>query len=86
MLNIETLGLTEADVSTAAYWVVDDGTLHRGHRGIGRALQTMGRLWVVIGRLMVTPPISWLAKPVYALVARFRHMLPGSTDACKLPT
>lgn len=84
-LDLDELGLTEADVTTAAYWIDDAGVAHRGHLGIGRALVAAGGFWKIIGALVVRPPISWLAKPVYALVAKYRYKLPGSTDACRLP-
>jgi predicted DCC family thiol-disulfide oxidoreductase YuxK len=79
------LGLTRADVTTAAYWVDDTGATHRGHEAIGRSLMAAGGFWKAIGRLVITPPISWLAGPVYRLVAKYRHRLPGATDACRLP-
>ena len=85
-LDLETLGLTEPDVTTAAYWIDDSGHAHRGHDGIGRALIIAGGFWAVIGRIIITPPVSWPARPVYALIAKNRHRLPGSTDACKLPS
>jgi predicted DCC family thiol-disulfide oxidoreductase YuxK len=84
-LELDSLGLTEADVTAAAYWVDDEGGLHRGHLAIGRALVTAGGLWGIVGRLLVNPPLTWVARPVYALVARYRHKLPGSTDSCRLP-
>jgi predicted DCC family thiol-disulfide oxidoreductase YuxK len=84
-LDLDSLGLTEADVTAAAYWVDDEGGLHRGHLAIGRALVTAGGLWGIVGRLLVSPPLTWVARPVYALVARYRYKLPGATDACRLP-
>jgi predicted DCC family thiol-disulfide oxidoreductase YuxK len=84
-LDIEALGLHEADVTTAAYWIDGDGGLHRGHLAIGRALVTAGGIWGIIGRIIVTPPMSWIARGLYALVARYRYRLPGATDACRLP-
>ena len=80
------LGLTEADVTTAAYWIDHSRKAHRGHDGIGRALITAGGFWGLVGRHKITPPASWLARPVYALIAKNRHRLPGSTDACRLPS
>jgi len=38
----------------------------------------------LLGYLLFIPPISWLAIPGYYLVARYRHLLPGGTPACKL--
>ena len=31
------------------------------------------------------PPVSWIACVGYALVARFRHRLPGGTAQCRVP-
>ena len=84
-LEIEKYGLTEDDVTTAAYWVDASGKAHRGERGIALALQRAGQPWKIAGHLIATPPISWLAAPVYALIAKYRYKMPGSTDACKLP-
>lgn len=84
-LEIEKYGLTENDVTTAAYWVDGNGTTHRGERGIALALQQAGQPWKIAGHLLATPPVSWLAAPVYALIARYRYKMPGATDACKLP-
>lgn len=55
-----------------------------GHVAIGRALATGGAGWRLAGWLLIHPPLSWLARPGYAVVARNRHRLPGSTDACRL--
>ncbi len=84
-LDLGELGLTEADVTTAAYWVDASGKAHRGHMAIGHSLMTAGGLWGIIGRVIITPPISWLAKAGYAVVAKYRYKLPGATDACRLP-
>jgi predicted DCC family thiol-disulfide oxidoreductase YuxK len=43
-------------------------------------------MWRLVGRLIITPPVSWLAGPVYALIARNRHRLPGASDSCRLPS
>ena len=82
-LDLDALGLTEGDVTAAAWWI-EDGRRDRGYRSIGRALIAVGGAWGLAGRLMLVPPVSWLARPVYALVARNRHKMPGGTDACRL--
>ena len=58
---------------------------YSGHRAVGKALLACGGLWLVVGRLILVPPLSWLAIPGYALVACFRGYLPGTTLACKRP-
>lgn len=83
-LDLDAIGLTVDDVTTAAYFVDSDGSLHRGHAGIGRALQYMAAPFRPLGWLMQRPPISWIAAPVYRLVATYRHRLPGATDSCRV--
>lgn len=84
ILDLDDYDLTEHDVTTAAYWVDGDGRTHRGHLGIGRSLIAAGGLWGIAGRLIIAPPISWLARPVYALIAKNRHRMPGASDACRI--
>lgn len=83
-LDLEEYDLSEAEVSTAAYWIDPDGSPRRGHLAVGRALETVGGLYRGIGWLLLHPPVSWLARPGYGLVARYRYRLPGSTDACRI--
>jgi predicted DCC family thiol-disulfide oxidoreductase YuxK len=83
-LDLAALGLTEHDVTTAAYWVDDHGTTYRGHRSIAKALIAAGGAWKPVGLLMLVPPFSWLAALAYGVVAKNRHRLPGGTPACKL--
>ena len=47
-------------------------------------LRAAGGGWGFVGAVLVRPPVSWLAKPVYTLVARNRDKLPG--DACETET
>jgi predicted DCC family thiol-disulfide oxidoreductase YuxK len=85
-IDLDALGLTEADVTTAAYWVNERGRTFRGHRSIGKALMAAGGVWKPVGALILLPPFSWLAALLYAIVAKNRHRLPGGTPACKLPS
>lgn len=82
-LDLATWGLTEHDVSTAAYWVDATGT-HRGATGIARCLIAMGTPWSIAGQGLSVPPLSWLARGAYRLIANNRYRLPGATDACRL--
>lgn len=83
-LDLDEVGLTKDEVTTAAYWVDHTGA-HRGHRAIGRSLIAAGGAWKVVGWILILPPVSFLARAGYALVAKYRYKLPGSTDACRLP-
>jgi predicted DCC family thiol-disulfide oxidoreductase YuxK len=84
-LDVEELGLTANDVTHYA-WVLVGGQRYRGHAAFA-ALLLMQRRWSLrfMGRLLITPPFSWAAAVGYALIARFRHRLPGGTAACAMP-
>ena len=77
-LEPEELGLSRPDVQAAVWWIDDRGPgmqRSRGADAVGRALVAAGGAWTVIGRLIVHPPLRWLARPIYALVAANRHRL-----------
>jgi predicted DCC family thiol-disulfide oxidoreductase YuxK len=83
-VDLDALGLTEHDVTTAAYWVDAWGHPHRGHRAAAKALLAAGGGWAVLGVLGLFPPTSWVAAGLYRLIADNRHRLPGGTPACKI--
>lgn len=83
-LDLRAYGLTPPDVAKAAWWIDADGTRRRGHRAIAAALRAIGGPWRAVGAVIDVPPVSWLARLVYALVARFRDRMPGSTDSCRV--
>jgi len=84
-LDLQEFGLTLDDATSAAWWIDNSGQSHRGHMAIGHALRAVGGFWGVVGRVIIVPPFSWLGRPVYWLVAKYRYRLPGATDACRLP-
>lgn len=84
-LDIGSYGLTEQNVTTAAYWVDDRGRTYRGDAAIAKSLVAAGGVWKPIGWLLQIPPISLFAAIGYRLVARYRDKLPGATPACKVP-
>jgi len=83
-VDLEALGLTERDVTTAAYWVDENGSSYRGARSIAKALVRAGGVWKPVGIVMQIPPVSWFAALVYVVIAKNRYRLPGGTPACKL--
>jgi len=83
-VDLEALGLTERDVTTAAYWVDENGSSYRGARSIAKALVRAGGVWKPVGIVMQIPPVSWLGALVYVVIAKNRYRLPGGTPACKL--
>lgn len=84
-LDLDEFGLSRHDV-THYVWLLAGERRFRGHAAFA-ALLRMQPAWGIrfVGRMLVTPPFSWLAALGYALIARFRHRLPGGTAACALP-
>jgi predicted DCC family thiol-disulfide oxidoreductase YuxK len=82
LTDLAELGIAEEQAADAVQWVETDGTVRSGHEAIAAVLNTAGRAWRVIGRMLLLPGISWMAAKVYRLVARNRYRLPGGTPAC----
>ena len=78
------LGLTVTDVQQAAWWIDDTGRRYRGHRAIARAMIQAGGWRRLVGRALAARWLAWPGEVGYQLVARYRHKLPGATDACRL--
>jgi predicted DCC family thiol-disulfide oxidoreductase YuxK len=76
-------GLTEDDFKRSAWWI-DGDRRYEGARAVAFALIAAGGPWSMIGRLLLTPPLSWVAPIGYRLVARYRYRLPGGTPACRV--
>ncbi len=86
-LDLDDYGLTIDEVTTAVYWVdPDSGRTRRGHLAAGAALEHLGLPWSPLGWIIQRRPVSWAADIGYRLIAKNRYRLPGSTDACKLPS
>ncbi|GEP39344.1 hypothetical protein NPS01_30070 [Nocardioides psychrotolerans] len=88
-LDLAAVGLTEQQVSEAAFWL-DGRETSRGARAIAAALRSFRpgpRLlgYRLLGRLIDLPPVRPVAALGYALVARYRYRLPGGTAACRVP-
>jgi predicted DCC family thiol-disulfide oxidoreductase YuxK len=84
-LDLGALGLTRDEVREAVQWVDSDGTVLAGPAAIAALLRASGPGWAVVGRILALRPAQWLAWPLYRLVARNRHRLPGGTAACAIP-
>ena len=71
-------------------WLVStgkDGTVHQygGYLAVSVLLRHQPTLgWRFLGVLLDTVPFSLLADLGYRLIARFRHLLPGGTPACRV--
>ena len=83
-LDLDAVGLTERDVAEAAWYLDESGAVAaRGAGAAAAALKECGLPWRLLGYLYVGP-LRPLADLAYAWVARNRHRLPGSTDACRI--
>jgi len=80
--DLAKLGLTEAEVTEAVWWVEPGGAKVKGHRAVAAALRHGRPAARPVGRLLVAPLLENLAAAGYDLVARNRHRLPGGSPAC----
>ena len=78
------LHLTDDDLAAAAYWVDARGRTFRGARGIGQALRHTRQPWRTAGWVLGTAPVGIAIEPIYRVIARNRHRLPGATEACRI--
>lgn len=79
---IDTYGLTPVDVEKYA-WYITPTHQYAGHLATSALLRAQPRFGLrLLGWLLATWPVSWVAAGVYAFIARFRHKLPGGTPAC----
>lgn len=77
--DLDALGLTPEQCSTAVQWVGDDGSHRSGHLAVAAVLRGP---WRPVGLLLAAPGVSWLAARAYDWIAAHRMSLPGGTPAC----
>src|SRR5690242_11266967 len=70
-LDLAEVGLTEQQVSAAAYWV-DGADVEHSEVAVARALMACGTGFAVLGRLLLLPGVRRLAGMGYRFVARHR--------------
>ncbi|MGL4339972.1 MAG: thiol-disulfide oxidoreductase DCC family protein [Rhodoglobus sp.] len=84
-LDYGALGLSHDEVTHYA-WLVTSAHQYAGHLALSALLRMQPSFaWRFAGRLLATPPVSWLAATGYHLIAKNRHRLPGGTPACAMP-
>lgn len=83
-IDVGLYGLTKDQVAAKVYFVVG-GTAFAGHEAFAQILLSQ-RNWLlkVAGTVLMHPPLSWLARPGYSLLAKYRHKMPGGTPACRI--
>ena len=80
--HVVALQLSDDDLARSAWWS-DGARLEGGFRAVARALMATRGPWAAVGRILLVPPVSWVAAPGYRLVARYRYRLPGGPPACR---
>src|ERR1035437_347297 len=56
-------------------WWIDGRRRDAGSRAVAGALLATSSAWQLVGYALLVPPISWIAPPLYRVVARHRHRL-----------
>ncbi|GGM56641.1 thiol-disulfide oxidoreductase DCC family protein [Dactylosporangium sucinum] len=83
--DLDALGVTEDQVSSAVYYVAQGHPVTAGPAAIADLLRGSTLPWRLAGGVLAFRPVTALAWPVYRWVARNRHRMPGGTAACALP-
>jgi predicted DCC family thiol-disulfide oxidoreductase YuxK len=84
-VDLDPRGVSQPEAEAAVQWIAADGPVKAGPEAIARLLVDAGGFWRVLGIGLDLRPVRWLAWPVYRLIARNRHRMPGGTAACSLP-
>jgi predicted DCC family thiol-disulfide oxidoreductase YuxK len=82
--DLDALGLTQEAAEAAVMWI-EPGLVRAGPDAIAVLLRRAQWYWRPPGWALSLKPVSWIAWPIYRLVSRNRHRLPGGTPACSLP-
>jgi predicted DCC family thiol-disulfide oxidoreductase YuxK len=89
LADLVALGVTREQCAAAVQWI-DDDRVESGPVAIAALLRTAtgrsGFAWRAVGRRLGAPSLTVVAWPVYRLIARYRHRLPGGTAACAIAT
>lgn len=85
LTDVTRFGLTEQQTASRVYLFLGDEKFG-GHLAFAYTLFIQrNHVLSALGWVLTVPPFCWLGSIGYALVARFRHRLPGGTPACKMP-
>lgn len=76
-------GVTKEQAKAQVWWVDRRGAVG-AEQAVARALAHAGAGWRVLGFLIGARAGRPLMHPIYFVVARHRHRLPGATPACRL--
>jgi len=83
--DLDRFGVSQPEAEAAVQWIASDRPVRAGPDAIAELLVDAGSWWRPLGRVLRSAPVQWVAWPVYRLVSRNRHRLPGGTATCALP-
>ena len=72
--------LSATEVAASVWWV-EPSAKYAGAAAVARTLAATKTPWRHVGQFMKWGPLAWIAEPLYRVVVRFRHRLPGGV-AC----
>ncbi|MCQ9353123.1 DUF393 domain-containing protein [Corynebacterium sp. 153RC1] len=77
-------GISETEMNSQV-WLIEDDEKYGGAVAFARLLGK-SQLMVLrhFGAFLLLPGVKFIAQKVYALEAKYRHLLPGGTPACRL--
>lgn len=87
LTNVREFGLSETQTQQRVYLVTGDALsglqTFGGHLAFAQLLALQrNRALSACGFILKLVPFRWIGALGYALIARFRHRLPGGTPAC----
>lgn len=84
--DLEPLGVSVDEVDVAVVMVGVDLRHRSGPEALADLLTSSTATgWRACGRLLGSAPVLIVAWPIYRLIARNRHRMPGGTAQCSLP-
>lgn len=82
--DLDALGISRQAAEDAVQWI-EPGLVKAGPDAIAVLLRRAQWYLKPLGWIASLRPVSWLLWPIYRLVSRNRHRLPGGTAACSMP-
>jgi predicted DCC family thiol-disulfide oxidoreductase YuxK len=84
-VDLRAWGLRRRDVDERVWWCAGSDA-RGGEAAMAAALRHARGPWHWVGRFLGLPPVRLITRPGYNLVARHRHLLPGATSSCRVPS
>jgi len=82
--DLQSLGLTTEQCTTALQWVSRDAKIRSGSRAVAALLRSSNFGWAILGVAIDLPVVRLVSSAIYKVIAKNRQHLPGGTDACAI--